>query len=92
MWKKIEIGGKFCINDFDMSGADQLVDVPYRVQCTAVAPIGVLFRLEVGLENGSSTKTATIIGTRSRRAGTPNGRCVFPSGFGIQTRRTGSGR
>jgi hypothetical protein len=32
-----------------MSGVDQLVDVLYCVQCAAVCPIGILFRLQVGL-------------------------------------------
>jgi hypothetical protein len=43
--KKIEIGGKVCVNDFNMSGVDQLMDVSHCVQCAAVAPIGILFRL-----------------------------------------------
>ena len=52
MRKRIEIRSKICINDFDMSGADQLMNVAYRVQCAAVTPIGILFGLEIGLENG----------------------------------------
>ena len=43
--KSIEIPGQICINDFDMSGVDQLMDVSYRVQCAAVTPVGILFRL-----------------------------------------------
>jgi hypothetical protein len=35
-----------------MSGVDQLMDVSYCVQGAATAPIGVLFRLQVGLEDG----------------------------------------
>jgi hypothetical protein len=34
-----------------MTGVDQLVDVFYRVQCAAVRPIGILFRLQVSLED-----------------------------------------
>ena len=52
MGKKIEIAGKICVNDFLMSGVDQLVDALYGVQRAAVTPISVLFRLEIGLENG----------------------------------------
>src|SRR5260370_2283440 len=40
---------------------------------------------------GSSTRTAAIMTVRSQIAGTPNGRCC-PPGFGMNTRRTGSGR
>ena len=34
-----------------MARIDQLMDVFYGVQCTAILPIGVLFRLQVGLDN-----------------------------------------
>jgi len=30
---------------------DQLMDVSYRVQCAVVSPIGILFRLQIGLED-----------------------------------------
>jgi len=33
-----------------MARVDQLVDVSYGVQCTAVFAIGILFRLQIGLE------------------------------------------
>ncbi len=33
-----------------MPGVYQLVDVSYGVQCTAVFAIGVLLRLQIGLE------------------------------------------
>ena len=33
-----------------MAGVEQLVDMLYGIQRTAVCPIGVLFRLQVGLE------------------------------------------
>ena len=35
-----------------MARVDQLMDVFYGVQCTAVLPIGVLLRLQIGLEYG----------------------------------------
>jgi hypothetical protein len=50
--KRIEITGKVCVHDLSMSGVDQLMDVSYCVQGAATAPIGVLFRLQVGLEDG----------------------------------------
>jgi len=31
-----------------MASVNQLVDVLYCVQCAAVSPIGVLFRLQIG--------------------------------------------
>ena len=34
-----------------MAGVDQLMDVFYSVQCTAILPISVLFRLQIRLEN-----------------------------------------
>src|SRR6266513_4419322 len=34
-----------------MASVDQLVDASNRVQCAAVSPIGVLFWLQIGLEN-----------------------------------------
>jgi len=33
-----------------MVGVEQFVDIPHCIQRTAVCPIGVLFRLQVGLE------------------------------------------
>jgi len=45
-----------------MAGVEQLVDMPHGIQRTAVCPIGVLFRLQIGLEyrfehqNGSSLR------------------------------------
>ena len=35
-----------------MARIDQLMDLSYSIQCTAVLPIGVLLRLQVGLEYG----------------------------------------
>ena len=34
-----------------MASVEQFVDMPYGVQRAAVCPIGVLFRLQVGLED-----------------------------------------
>jgi hypothetical protein len=34
-----------------MAGGEQLRDMLHRIQCAAVWPIGILFRLQVGLEN-----------------------------------------
>src|ERR1035437_10337589 len=52
MRKRIEITGKICIYNLSMSSVHQLMDVSYCVQCTAASPIGVLFGLEINLENG----------------------------------------
>ena len=48
----IEVAAEICINNFSMASVDQLMDVSYGVQCAAVLPIGVLFRLQIGLEDG----------------------------------------
>src|ERR1700686_5294663 len=34
-----------------MPSIDQLMDIPYGIQCAAVLPIGILFRLQIGLED-----------------------------------------
>ena len=34
-----------------MAGVEQLVDLPHGVQRAAVCPIGILLRLQVGLED-----------------------------------------
>ena len=52
MCKGIKVAAEICVDDFSMASIDQLVDVLYCVQCAAVSPIGVLFRLQIGLENG----------------------------------------
>jgi hypothetical protein len=48
----IEIAAQIRVNNFSMSSVDQLVDVSHGVQRAAVAPIGILFRLQIGLEDG----------------------------------------
>jgi hypothetical protein len=52
MRKTIKVAAEICIYDFSMASVDQLMDVSYGVQCAAVFPIGVLFRLQVGFEYG----------------------------------------
>src|SRR5215510_9349383 len=51
MWNAVEVTAEISINDLSMSGIDQLVNVLYGVQCAAICPIGILLRLQVGLEN-----------------------------------------
>ena len=80
MWKGIKVAAEICVDDFSMASIDQLVDVLYCVQCAAVSPIGVLSRLQIGLEMGSRTKTAAISAARSRIA-VPL-RPLFPVRFG----------
>ena len=50
MWKGIKVAAEICVDNFSMASFNQLVDVLYCVQCAAVSPIGVLFRLQIGLE------------------------------------------
>jgi hypothetical protein len=76
MWKGIKVAAQICVNDFSMASVDQLVDVLYCIQCAAVSPIGVLFWLQIGLENGSRTKTAAISAARSWIAGTVSANCT----------------
>src|ERR1700751_1650763 len=52
MRKSVKVGAEICIDDFSMASVDQLMDVSYCVQCAAIFPIGVLFRLQVGFEYG----------------------------------------
>jgi hypothetical protein len=52
MRKSIEVAAEICIYDFSMASVDQLVDMFHCVQRAAVSPIGVLFRLQIGLEYG----------------------------------------
>jgi hypothetical protein len=52
MRNTIEVTAEVCVNNFlMMASIDQLVDSIHRVQRAAVSPIGVLFRLQIGLEN-----------------------------------------
>src|SRR5664280_430374 len=51
MRNAIEVAAYIRVNDLSMTSVNQLVDVPYGIQCAAVPPIGILFRLQVGLEN-----------------------------------------
>jgi len=43
-----------------MAGVEQLVDMSHGIQRAAVWPIGILLRLQVGSNIGSSTKTAAV--------------------------------
>jgi hypothetical protein len=52
VWKSIKVAAEVCVNDFSMPSVDQLVDVSYRVQGAAVLPIGILFWLQIRLEDG----------------------------------------
>src|SRR5216683_2207061 len=51
MRNSIEVTAEVCVNNFLMASIDQLADPIYSVQRAAVWPIGVLFRLQIGLEN-----------------------------------------
>jgi hypothetical protein len=51
MRSTIEVATEICVNNFLMAGIDQLADPIHSVQRAAVLPIGVLFRLQIGLEN-----------------------------------------
>ena len=51
MRNTIEVAAEIRIDNLSMSGVDQLVDVLHGVQCAAVCPIGILLRLQIGLEN-----------------------------------------
>jgi hypothetical protein len=52
MRNTIEIATEICVNNFLMASIDQLMDSIHCVQRAAVSPIGVLFRLQIGLEDG----------------------------------------
>jgi hypothetical protein len=51
MWNTIEVAAEIRIDNLSMSGVDQLVDVLHCVQRAAVCSIGMLFRLQVSLED-----------------------------------------
>jgi len=51
MRNTIEVTAEVCVNNFLMASLDQLVDTLDGVQRAAVLPIGVLFRLQIGLED-----------------------------------------
>jgi hypothetical protein len=52
MRNRIEIATEICVNNFSMAGVEQLVDVLHCIQRAAVSPIGILFRLQISLEDG----------------------------------------
>ena len=47
----VKVTDEISIDDLSMSRFDQLVNVLYCVQRAAVYPIGILLRLQVGLED-----------------------------------------
>src|SRR5271157_2564783 len=49
MRNAIEVAAYIRVNDLSMTSVNQLVDMPYGIQCAAVPPIGILFQLQVGL-------------------------------------------
>ena len=51
MWNRIEVAAEIRVYNLSMAGVEQLVNMPHGIQRTAVCPIGVLFRLQVGLED-----------------------------------------
>jgi hypothetical protein len=51
VWNTIKVATEIRINDLPMTRVDQLVDVLYCVQRTAVRPIGILLRRQVSLED-----------------------------------------
>src|SRR5450756_1514860 len=52
MRNTIEVATEICVTNFLMASIDQLVDPLHRVQRAAVSPIGVLLRLQIGLDVG----------------------------------------
>src|SRR6516164_10645483 len=52
MRKSIEVGAEICVDNSSMASVDQLVDVSHCVQRAAISPIGILFWLQIGLEDG----------------------------------------
>ena len=52
MWNAIEVAAEIRIHNLPMTRVDQHVDVLDCVQRAAVRPIGILLRLQVGLEDG----------------------------------------
>ena len=49
----VEVSAQVRVNDLPMSGAQQFVDMPHGIQRAAVGTIGILLRLQVGLEDCS---------------------------------------
>src|SRR6266480_1761326 len=72
-----------------MAPADQPVHFLDRIHRSATGAVAVGIVLEVRLEDRFQHEP--VCTTRSRIVGMPSGRSP-PSGFGMDTRRTGSGR
>src|SRR5260370_13891490 len=51
MWNAIEVTAEIRIYNPPMASVDQLVDLSHCVQRAAGCPIGILLRLQLGLEN-----------------------------------------
>jgi hypothetical protein len=51
MWNRIKVAAEIGVNDLSMAGVEQLVDLLHGIQRAAVWPIGILLRLQIGLEN-----------------------------------------
>ena len=47
----VKVAAEVRVNNFSMPGVDQLVDMPDGMQRAAVLPVGILFRLQIGLED-----------------------------------------
>jgi hypothetical protein len=47
----IEVAAEIRVDNFSMPGVDQPVDMPHGIQRAAVPSIGILLRLQVGLED-----------------------------------------
>src|ERR1700688_3656783 len=73
MRQTIEVATEICVNNFAIPRIDQLVDLSYRVQCATLAPIGILLRLQVRLEDRFEYQNCAVCATLSLIAGTPNG-------------------
>src|SRR5262245_537477 len=78
VWNTVKVAAEIRIDNLSMSGVNQLVDVLHGIQRAAVCPIGILLRLQVGLENRfenalfhqlsqSSCKIIAFIGRRDKQ-------------------------
>ena len=50
MRNRVEVAAEISVNNLSMAGVEQHVDLLHGIQRAAVWPIGVLFRLQIGLE------------------------------------------
>jgi len=82
MGNTVEVAAEIGIDNLFMSRVDQLVDLLHGVQCAAVCSIGVLFRRQVGFEDGFENQYCRRLHNPISIVGMPSGVC-FPSGLGI---------